>query len=365
MSRRRIPLLLALVLAACRGKEEAPPTPAGPETVVASTDPAATIDDVPAPPAPLAAAARVLCDRMAEATQNGFAWDTSGIRIRTIRDTVVEVAASREWRAACGLEFIGGVRPEQLAGRSLVDLIPGEDWGYEPGFGADGPTGSQFAVRRPGAYCVIDEEWEAESDDPADSLLPPPVPAFRILIRCAGADPIPPEWAPTEPPDFDPASVVVGPAGAECRRYPGVTLLIRPLAGIRADRITVRATTAATCDPEAADGDYDVPMGMLPRFLGLKDGVIFLETGQLPQVSELVLIEASDRRFIYQGPAAAIVGPGPGGAIGVYRPASLAIPHPLCERMNIDLPRIDSLFWVDIHSGRARFAGATHCPSYQ
>lgn len=359
---RLLPILPVLLSLGCRGPDRSSATSVGPAAVAA---PATSTSPAPAVQGPLAEAARAICAEMSQRTARGFAWDSTGIRIRRIADTMVPLADYPKVRAGCGLEITGGERPDQLSDGALNTFIPGEDWGPEPGFGADGPDGSQFAVRRPGAYCVVGEEWASESDDPADSLLPPPTPFFTILIRCAGADPIPPEWGATEPPLFDGMALGERPARSGCYRSHGVSVLLRPLPGIGADRITVRPTHPTSCDPTPTEGDYEIPIGMLPRFLGLKDGIIFLETGQPPRIPELVLIDGTDHRLIYQGPAAAMVGFGPGGAIGVYRPASLAVPHPLCERMNIDLPRIDSLFWVDIHSGRARFAGQTHCPSYQ
>lgn len=364
MTRRLSPLLM-LALVGCRATDAAPPTSADVATGIAATHAGDTTARASGPPAPLAPAARLLCDQMTKETKGGFPWDTTGIRIRPIVDTVVDVATSNEWRAACGLEITGGVRPAQLAGRTLLAFIPGEDWGYEPGFTADGPGGGQVAVRRPGAYCVIGEEWEVESDDPADSLLPPPTPAFRVLIRCAGADPIPPEWAPTLPPDFDLAAVSYGGGGSQCYRFPQATLLIYPLPGDLPDRITIRPTTPTACDTAATADDFLVPVAMLPNFVGHKDGVLFFRAGATGRVPDLLMLDAVDHHTIYQGVAAAIVGFGPGGTIGVYRPAPLTTPHPLCERVNIDFPRIDSLFWVDIHTGRARFSGETHCPSYR
>lgn len=348
-------VIVVLVLAACRPapRAEAPADSAVP-AVAAATESLHTPSAVPRTISP---ALRAMCDTLVQRARAG-----------SPRDTLRAIPDSTSWygdadHPACGV-MVTGVGHDSLPPRTPVrSWIPRADLGLDARMAADGPDGSVYALRRPGAICIVDEERDGgiDTETQVDSG---GTDWFRTTILCSDDGDPPPDTGPIDlAPRFDPprgGRIAMDSACYPLAAYTVITHTQRPLPG---DRILVRPGPMGACDADSGAGDFRVPDVLLADFLGVKDSVLFLDSRSGPTRDQLVLIDLRDHHGIFHGDVDAISSFISPTELSFWRRFPREAPDPRCDRASG--ATIDSLFYLNIRRGTLRPGGRAHCPDFR
>lgn len=353
-----------LLLLGCAPKEGAAPAVDSavtllPDTVVVGSPSVG----VPAANAtgPLSAATRELCARIVATAREYYRVHEPTATLVSYADTTFSWPGDPD-RPACGYR-IGGDHIPTLENQTGGPGLPGEDLGTDVRFMADGPLGGTTGYRRPGATCVEEIFDDGPGDDEEDSTPADTIPRawdWRRAVLCFTVTDPNPDEGPVWAVSFDSARGGFDGLMVRCLPFPTHTVIeyLVP-AGMR--KTIVRPAARASCDTTVATGDYEVPLGMMARALGIKDGVLFLER-RVRDAEGVILIDLKDHHLIYQAPVTQISGQAPTGMFGAYRRFPRAAADPRCPATSGEIPFVDSLFYVDIHTGASRYSGRNHCP---
>lgn len=347
--------ILLAALAACRPAPPTPPAVDSAPPAVATAPESLHLSTASAPV--ITPPLRALCDTLVLRARAG-----------SPRDTVRAIPDSTTWYSdadhpACGVT-VTGVGHDSLPRRTeLRTWIPRADLGFDSRMAADGPDGSAYALRRPGVLCIVDEERDAgiDTETEVDSGA---TDWFRHTILCTvDLDP-PPD---TGPIDFDPLFDTprgghVGMDGA-CYPLPAYTVITRTQRPLPGSRILVRPGPLGACSADSGAGDFRVPDVLLADYLGVKDSVIFLEGHAGPTRSQLILIDLRDHHQVFHGDADALSNFISPAEISLWRRFPRETADPRCDRGGE--ASIDTLYYLNIRTGRLRSGGRTHCPDFR
>jgi len=139
----------------------------------------------------------------------------------------------------------------------------------------------------------------------------------------------------------------------------------RPSEQVDAD-FFVRSRAAGSCAADSLPGDYVLRGEWAAYFAALSGNVLLLDSGTGPDIRYLILIDVGARQRLAELPYVDLE-PGPDSTlIGLWNGYELENPLPGCPAPPGGLlPGVDSLFFLDIRTGRKRFAGRTRCAQRQ
>lgn len=168
--------------------------------------------------------------------------------------------------------------------------------------------------------------------------------------------------AQDRPSAFDPM-VASGSDDNKCYRNARYTVVEQGLTNSVGSNVFVRYASNSRCDADSLAGDFVWRnRGGADYFLGLRGSVLFIDEGT-GSSRALTLIELSTRRVLvktfYDGDVMRSTHP---GAVAVWQGAMLSKPAKGCRPPPYgNYPGVDSLYWVDIRTGKLTFAGKTRC----
>lgn len=128
----------------------------------------------------------------------------------------------------------------------------------------------------------------------------------------------------------------------------------------------VRPRETGRCDPDSLQGDYVLRDEWAAYFSALHGDVLLLDSGTGPDLRTLILIDLAARHRIAELSYVDLI-PGPDPTVvGLWVGFYLDEPLPACAIPPGGLiPGVDSLFFVDVRSGRKGFGGRTRCAQRQ
>jgi len=128
----------------------------------------------------------------------------------------------------------------------------------------------------------------------------------------------------------------------------------------------IRRRETDRCDADSLPGDYVLRDEWASYFAGLQGDVLLLDSGTGPDLRSLVLFDLASRERLAEMSYVELI-PGPDSAVvGLWDGFYLDEPAPGCAAPPGGLiPGVDSLFFVDVRSGRKEFSGRTRCAQRQ
>lgn len=137
-------------------------------------------------------------------------------------------------------------------------------------------------------------------------------------------------------------------------------------AGAVGSDFLIRSRDSARCDADSLPGDYVLRDEWAAYFSALQGDVLLLDSGTGPDLRSLILFDLASRERLAELSYVELV-PGPDSAVvGLWDGFYLDQPAPGCAAPPGGLiPGVDSLFFVDLRSGRKKFGGRTRCAQRQ
>lgn len=128
----------------------------------------------------------------------------------------------------------------------------------------------------------------------------------------------------------------------------------------------IRQRGTSRCDADSLQGDYVLRDEWAAYFSALQGDVLLLDSGTGPDLRALIFIDlAARQRLAELSYVELIPGPDP-TVVGLWDGFYLDEPLPGCAMPPGGLiPGVDSLFFVDLRSGRRGFGGRTRCAQRQ
>ena len=124
----------------------------------------------------------------------------------------------------------------------------------------------------------------------------------------------------------------------------------------------IRTRDGGRCNADSLPTDYVLRDEWAAYFSALMGDVLFLDSGTGPDLRTLILVDLVARQRLAELSYVELV-PGPDStAVGLWDGYELDEPMPGCASLPGGLiPGVDSLFFVDVRSGRKRYGGLTRC----
>jgi len=128
----------------------------------------------------------------------------------------------------------------------------------------------------------------------------------------------------------------------------------------------IRPRETGQCDADSLQGDYVLRDEWAAYFSALQGDVLLLDSGTGPDLRTLILLDLAARQRLAELSYVELI-PGPDSTVvGLWEGSYLDEPLPGCAMPPGGLsPGVDSLFFVDLRSGRKRFGGRTRCAQRQ
>jgi len=148
-----------------------------------------------------------------------------------------------------------------------------------------------------------------------------------------------------------------------CYRHAQYTVVEQAVKDSVGSNVFVRDARGRRCDADSLAGDFVWRnRGGADYFLGLRGNVLFIDEGT-GTARGLTLIELGSRRVLvktdYVGD---VMRSGQPGAVAIWQGAMLSKPAKGCRPPPYgNYPGVDSLYWVEIRTGKLTFAGKTRC----
>ena len=163
---------------------------------------------------------------------------------------------------------------------------------------------------------------------------------------------------------FDPVRPdTVGP-GVICYRHARHIVVARRVMEVGSD-LFIRPARSGRCDADSLSGDIVLRNHDAEYFLGLRGDLLFIDSGTGPDFRGLIVVDLRTQRRLLQTDYVGDVISGPDTfTVGVWHGYELTQPAPGCSKTDM-IPGVDSLFWVDLRSGKMRFAQRTRCAERQ
>jgi len=163
---------------------------------------------------------------------------------------------------------------------------------------------------------------------------------------------------------FDPVRPdTVGP-GVICYRHARHVVIARRVMEVGSD-LFIRPARSGRCDADSLPGDIVLRNRDAEYFLGLRGDLLFIDSGTGPDFRGLIVVDLRTQRRLLQTDYVGDVVSGPDAfTVGVWHGYELTEPAPGCSKTDM-IPGVDSLFWVDLRSGKMRFAQRTRCAERQ
>ena len=149
--------------------------------------------------------------------------------------------------------------------------------------------------------------------------------------------------------------------GATCYQHARYTVVARERQGEVGSDIVVHAGPGGPCTGDSVAGDYVFHNEWAEYFAGLIGDDMVLDSGTGPDLRGLIVIDLTTRRRVFDGSYVELEAGGPAGSLGIWQGYELTHPGPGCEAPDGLGPGVDSLVWLDLRSGRVRYAGRTRC----
>ena len=155
-----------------------------------------------------------------------------------------------------------------------------------------------------------------------------------------------------------------GSYGKMCYRhalYTVVELAVKESVG---SDLFVRDALGSRCDADSLPGDFVWRnRGEADYFLGIRGSVLFIDQGTGPDLRGLTLVDLRTRRVLVStGYVGDVMRGRQSRTVAIWQGAELLEPGKGCPTPPISMPPgVDSLYWVDLRTGKLTFAGRTRC----
>ena len=128
----------------------------------------------------------------------------------------------------------------------------------------------------------------------------------------------------------------------------------------------IRPRETGRCDPDSLQGDFVLRDEWAAYFSALHGDVLLLDSGTGPDLRTLLIFDVAARQRLAELSYVELI-PGPDSTVvGLWEGFYLDEPFPGCAMPPGGLiPGVDSLFFVDLRSGRKGFGGRTRCAQRQ
>lgn len=185
-----------------------------------------------------------------------------------------------------------------------------------------------------------------------------------VGVFCLGFLATPARAQEASPRDFafDSVAVTESRGGITCYRGSRHIVVQRPLSGGLDSDFFVRPSESDRCDADSLAGDVVLRDEWAAYFSGMRDDVLFVDSGTGPDVRYLILFDMQTGRRIAELPYVETAAGRDSSSVGVWEPSELEETLSGCKAPTGGLlPGVDSLFYVNIRSGERRFSGRTRC----
>ncbi len=166
---------------------------------------------------------------------------------------------------------------------------------------------------------------------------------------------------------FDPVEVDSSDVpGARCYTTARYIVVERQRKERLGSEFFVRPRESSRCEADSLPGDFVLRDEWAAYFSGLRGDVLFIDSGTGPDLRYLILVDLASRRRLTELSYVDVV-PGPDSTVvGLWDGYELEEPLAGCPAPPGGLvPGVDSLFFLDVRSGRTRFSGRTRCAHRQ
>lgn len=185
-----------------------------------------------------------------------------------------------------------------------------------------------------------------------------------VLLGCLCTSRGTAEGAQQEAPAFDPLVVMdtVLPRFVQCYAHARYLIVERELEGALGADVYVRPRASGRCDADSLPGDLVVRNARAEYFAGIRDDVLFLDSGTGPDLRGLILVDIrTGRRILERSYVEVEAGPAE-HTVNVWDGYYLDAPMEGCDPPTGGLQAgVDSLFTMDLPAGTVAFAGRTRC----
>lgn len=128
----------------------------------------------------------------------------------------------------------------------------------------------------------------------------------------------------------------------------------------------VRDARGSRCDADSLPGDFVWRnRGEADYFMGIRGSVLFIDHGTGPDLRGLTLVDLRTRRELVNTDYVGDVMPGPkAGTVAIWRGNVTDLFEPVkgCRLPPDGMgPGVDSLYWVDLRTGKLTYAGRKRC----
>jgi hypothetical protein len=188
-----------------------------------------------------------------------------------------------------------------------------------------------------------------------------------LVVICLAIAPAEAQVPVSDAFGFDAIEVDSGAvAGATCYRSARYIVVERQKPDRVGSDFFVRPRDTNRCDADSLPGDYVLQDEWAAYYSGLQGDVLLLDSGTGPDLRTLILFDLRSRTRLAELSYVELVpGPEP-GSVGLWDGFTLDEPPPGCTMpMGGLMPGVDSLFVVDVRSGRTSFGGRTRCAQRQ
>ncbi len=184
----------------------------------------------------------------------------------------------------------------------------------------------------------------------------------RLLSLVFGLSVFAPETRAQSSP-FD-STALIRTAAAACYRSPLYTVVERERPGAVGSDHFIGAASRS-CQPDSLPGDLVLRNEWAEYFAGLRGHFLVLDSGTGPDARGVIVLDLRTRRRTYSGLYADFEPSVRGDTLALWQPYDLPAPHPGCPHVSGLGDGIDSLIWLDLRTGRTRFAGRVRCATRQ
>jgi hypothetical protein len=154
--------------------------------------------------------------------------------------------------------------------------------------------------------------------------------------------------------------------GSECHQYARYTVVARERNEEVGSDVFVRSSPHASCAADSLPGDYVFRNEWAEYFAGLRGDYLILDSGTGPDLRGLIVIDLASRRRVFEGGYVDLAPAPTPDALGVWQGYELAQPARGCTPPTGGLlPGVDSLVWLNLRTGKTRFAGQVRCAQRQ
>jgi hypothetical protein len=152
--------------------------------------------------------------------------------------------------------------------------------------------------------------------------------------------------------------------GVVCYHHAQYIVVERRVMEVGSD-LFVRPAQSRRCDADSLPGDYVWRNQDADYFLGVRGELLFIDRGTGPDARTFLVVNLRTRRQLVQMDYVGSVIAGPDSlTVGIWQGYTLTKPAAGCPATEM-IPGVDSLFWLDVRSGVARFAKQTRCAERQ